>query len=354
MTDTDTTKAPRKAQLIDNHKGTKVTFWMDPNDLVIDGLDNDVEIDPYNAQRLKAPLVEEDVLSILRNGVLVPVLVLVRKFDDGSKQTVVHDGRQRVRRARAANERIEAHNSGKMPLPWVPDDVVLEKITVLCLPGKVASDLDAVLESVAANTGRLNDGPRTMAQTAIWLAAAGATDQQIAAAMARDAQTVKDYLALGNASSKVMAALDAGDLDATAACRLAAMPKDKQNEELARLSDGGTRKITKEAATVAAKKHKAEAKGKKAKQVEERRTVRELRLTQRGLQAAIAEGDARSREHAENVALLTAVNFVLGEEYPDVGDGKEIHARLMSMTKIGARLKAKEDKAKGRPGKEKE
>lgn len=347
-------------QLVENHQGTKVIFFLDPKQIVIDGVDNERDIDPYNQARIKAPLVKEDVDSVRINGVLVPVLITVRKDDKGGKEYVAEDGRQRIRRARAANEQIEKHNSGEAPIPGVPADTKLELISVPCLPAKVADDLDATLLSIAANTGRISDSPKVLAATAQYLSAKGAGFEQIATALARDTQTVRDFLNLGNASSKVLKAMDEGAIDTTAACRLAQMPKDKQNVELDRISEGGKKKVTKEAATVAAKKHKAEAKGKKAKQTEEKRSVREMRLVEKGLVDFLVNGDKRSAEHKQAAAALAMFRFAQGEDYPSEEEGvakdlgKELHQLLMGALRQGEKIKKAEDKKKGRPAKDEE
>jgi ParB family chromosome partitioning protein len=332
-----------------NKKGT--LFWVDPSAVVVDGLDNDRQVDPYNAQRIKEKVRSEDVESIIQHGVMLPVIVNVRREGD-KEETVVVEGRQRIRRARKANELIAAHNAGEKILKDY-EGQTLELVSVPAVAEKPSEGVEALLKSIAANQGRVQDGPRALSQAATYLAAHGASTRQIANALGRDMQTVRDYLAIGNASAKVLSALDKGKIDTTAACRLATLPKDEQNAKLEELSEGGSKKVTKEAATRVAKeakdKKKAAKKGKekesKPRQVADKRSVSELRLVQLGLEKDLAEGDKRTREYADKLAALNAVNFVLGEAYSDHEGAQDLHKMLMQALKAGAKVKAQEAKA---------
>jgi hypothetical protein len=344
---------------------TKTIFFLSPNDIVLDGLDNERPIDPMNAARLKTKVKPELIDSIhTSNEVQMPILVYTRK-EDGKEETVADDGRQRVRAARIVNELREKHNSGKQVFDGVEKDHKFEMISVPCIAVKASSDLEHELISARANAARLESGPRELAQFSLYLAGKGASPKQISGAIGKDEQTVGDYLKLGNASSKVIAAMDKGIIKTTAAARLATMTKDEQNAALDELVEKGGGKVTKEAATVAANKKRDEKKkaagkktkrandGKATKQESEKRTVTELRNSAAGLDVAINEATTKE-ERVPLVYARTYLAFVLGEGYLD-GEGyvkgdevketsKEAHKSFMRSLSQGEKAIAKAKK----------
>jgi hypothetical protein len=328
---------------------SKTVGYAPPEQFVIDGVDNDKEVDAYNRGRIKEKLKREDIDHIIANGVMNPVRIHVEGTGD-DKVMVTDDGRQRIRRARAANELIRAHNEGKKLLPGVPAETKVEEVTVPFVVTKKVSDLESVIESIAMNQGRLEDSPRDLANAALWLHAQGADFFQISRALGRDTQTIREYLNLGNASSKTMKLLDEGAIDTTAACRLAQLPKDKQNDAIEKLAKEG-KKVTKDRATTAAKKHKAQAKGKAPKQTDDKRSTRDMRILEKGLIAAIDEARKGTVEQAILVGALTLFRYEQGEEYPGAPGAKEAFAAIVAAFKAGSKIKAAEDKAKGRPAK---
>ena len=87
---------------------------MDPNDVVIIGLDTDDGPEhPLYDERVKLKLDEGLVRNIMVHGVIEPITVT----KDPDKRALVVVGRQRVRCAREANKRLEAEGKVTISVP---------------------------------------------------------------------------------------------------------------------------------------------------------------------------------------------------------------------------------------------
>lgn len=198
----------------------------DPNDLVIIGKDTDDGKD-HNLYdpRIKLPLSEAMVLSIMAQGVLENVTVA---SIDG--KPVVVDGRRRVLHAREALARLRK------------DD----KEAALRVPATFRKDSDAGLFAtmIIANSHRLNDHPVVEARKAeIMQQRHNASDDEIAKAFGWTTQTLRNRRKLLTLPEKVLRKVQSGEISVTAATELAKMdPEDATAaaEEMAEESGGST------------------------------------------------------------------------------------------------------------------
>lgn len=183
-----------------------------PTDLVVIGKDTDDGPD-HNLYdpRIKMPLSESMVLSIMAQGVLENVTVA---SIDG--KPVVVDGRRRVLHAREALKRMQAAD---------PD-------AVLRVPASFRKDSDAGLFAtmVIANSHRLNDDPVAEGRkAAIMSDRHGASDEEIAKAFGWTTQTLRNRRKLMSLPAKVLRQVSAGKLSVTAALELANMSPEDAN-----------------------------------------------------------------------------------------------------------------------------
>ncbi len=213
----DTTTTNGKAKGKKEGEGTRRSYtMMDPNDLVVIGLDT--KDGPEHALydvRIKLPLDEMLVRNIQAYGVLEPVLAV----KDGDTFQVVA-GRRRVLHAREAAKRQEAAG-----------EVVL-KVPVLTKRGE-----DTYLFGIARseNGMRVNDGALTNARNAQRMLDMGATEQEIAIAFGVKTGAIKEWLTLLGLAPKVRTAVEKGVLSASAAVGLAKLPKEEQETHLEQL-----------------------------------------------------------------------------------------------------------------------
>lgn len=221
-------------QLLDGKRGN--LFWMDPDDLVIIGIDTkDGPEHRLWDERVKLPLDEALIENLLALGVREPILVEV----DGGKPLVV-DGRRRALHARAANKRIT-------------DKRALLRVPVIGAKGTEEDKLD--LLSVSLNEQRLNDTIMTRASKAARMQERGHTIEEIANAFGVNVQTSNMWLAIAGLAAPVRKAIDAGTVAPTAAAKLATLSKEEQVEALDGLiAEGG--KVTVGRTTAAANKRK--------------------------------------------------------------------------------------------------
>lgn len=186
-------------------------FLMFPNELVIIGLDTSQgEEHPLYDTRIHLPVDEGMVLNIDHYGVLQPVVV--RKQGD---RVEVVAGRQRVRAAREVNKRRAASGVGE-PLR-VP--VLFNKSTDSVLAGVQISE----------NEVRRGDSPLDKAKKAQRLRAQGHSEDQIALAFGVGVQTIENWSRMLDLTPAVQAAVEAGDMTATAAVKLADVAPEQQD-----------------------------------------------------------------------------------------------------------------------------
>jgi hypothetical protein len=129
------TPKPRRKTAIDAKRGN--LFLVPPEDITIIGLDTeDGPEHPLFDERVLLPVDEALARNIAIHGVIEPVVI--RKNGDDVIEVI--DGRQRVRSARLANERLEAEGKEPVLVPVVrrvgvygrgisPQGFVLKKLT---------------------------------------------------------------------------------------------------------------------------------------------------------------------------------------------------------------------------------
>lgn len=212
-------------------------FRMDPKDILIAGLDVGGKDDPLYDERIKLPLDEAMVESIIAIGVREPVVVVVREGEP-----IVVDGRRRVLHAREANRRLE-----KLGEPTRDVAVVAEKGTEQAL--KIAP-----LVGEHLNNHRVNDGVIMRAKKAERMIARGYDKADVALALGVTQNTISNYLSFGDLCKEAKDAVDAGKISPSAAAKLATLSKDDQKAKLEELlaSTPAGKKVTNARAAKAA------------------------------------------------------------------------------------------------------
>lgn len=205
-TETTTENNNRRKVAIDAPRGTH--FLVDPNELVIIGLDTkDGPNHPLYDVRITRPLAEDRIANFAFYGVLKPVLV--RK--DGDKLIVI-DGRQRVRYARAANKELKKRGEEMIRVP-----VIVKK----------GDDAHLFGVSRAAN---LHDGDDllTNARNAQRFIDMGRDLAEVATTFGVSASTVRNWIAMLDLAPEVQAQVVAGEIGTVAAVQLASLPAAEQ------------------------------------------------------------------------------------------------------------------------------
>lgn len=212
-------------------------FWLDPDKIVVIGLDTDDGPEhPLYDERAKLPVDLKLVSNIEYLGkVLEPISV--RK--NGETAETVY-GRQRVKAARVANKNLRARGC--------------EPVLVPCQLDR-ADDGRFIGMMISENEHRQGDTPMTKARKLARFMDHGNTEEDAAAMMGGvTTQTVRNYLALLDLDSSVQKSVESGKLAASAASKLAALPRDKQKAEAVKLIAAGGNKTA--AAARAVKAHK--------------------------------------------------------------------------------------------------
>lgn len=195
-------------------KGSRLNlFAMDPDDLVIVGLDtDDTSTHPLFDERIFLPMKEGMILSMLAVGVQHAVTVV----KDGDKALVV-DGRQRVRHAREAKKRQLAEGSETLKVPC-----------------KVVRGDDGHIVGLAAlgNSMREEESPLAKAKRAQRMVDMGKPLDYIALYFGVTTNAVRSWLTLLETAAPVQAAVERGQLPASAAVKLAKLSKAEQAETL--------------------------------------------------------------------------------------------------------------------------
>lgn len=208
-------------------------FAMDPDDLVVIGIDTDDGPDhPLYDERIHLPIEEATVFNIMAMN--VRQAVLVRKNGDDPEVT---EGRRRVLHAREANKRLKKLGEETLLIPVMiskGDDNLMEEI------------------GISLNEHRVDDGLMTKIDKSVrMLARNGDNVARAASAFGVTTQTIRTWVKIAGVSSKVRKAIDDGSISATAAAKLAPLTRAEQDEELAKLTKNG--KATTRKAGAAAK-----------------------------------------------------------------------------------------------------
>ncbi len=205
------------------HSGAKRSelYWHNPTALTIVGLDtpHTAGTHPLFDERALLPLDEQAeamISNIMQYGVLEPVLV-----DRNGTAYEVIDGRQRVRCARVANERLVAAGYAPVLVPTMfkhgLDDRALFGVMV------------------TTNEVRRDDGPIVKAEKAARMEALGASRKDIAIAFGVTEAAVSGWIKLAGLHSAVKAAIADGKLSAKAAMPLAGCAREEQPKILAEM-----------------------------------------------------------------------------------------------------------------------
>lgn len=177
----------------------------DPDQLIIVGLDtNDGPEHPLYDERIHLPISQGMVANIRYRGVLIPVKYVL----DGDKAYVV-DGRRRVIHARLAKQLQLAAGEEPVKVPAIQTR---------------ASGADLFGISIAANRMRVDDNVLTNARNAERLIAMGKSVEEIALDFDVSDQAVRNWLACLKLGGSALEALKSGEITATAALDLAALP----------------------------------------------------------------------------------------------------------------------------------
>lgn len=204
-------------------------FYVSPGAVRIIGLDTrDGPEHPLYDERIKLPLDEGLVLSIMSQGVLKPILV--RKnghFID------VLAGRQRTRAAREANRRI-AEKIG-IADPDDSEDPLLHRLPLLL---KSADGNDAVSMGAAENIHVQSDA-LTLARQAKRMLDRGLAVETVAISMGKSAETVYAWQKLLGLGEKMQAAVERGVLKPSAAVQYADMAIEEQEKLIADAEERG-------------------------------------------------------------------------------------------------------------------
>ena len=257
-------------------QGRQDLFRMNPEALVI-VID---KAHPLYDERANLDLSEHFVSSIMEHGILEPVLI--RK---NGPLFEVMDGRQRVRGAIEANKRFSGAGSDKVVL--VP--VIMRR----------ENDIDAAKVMIAANEIRQADTPLVRARKAQRLLDLGALLPEVARQFGIAVDTLNENLQLLNTSSEVQAAVESGEVPATAASAVASLPRSEQKAAMVSIRAQGlnvTRRTVRDKV-----KAKQEAKRTGAPEREVVQAPRKKVLT--AVADAFAEDDRQIAQHM--YALMT-------------------------------------------------
>lgn len=228
-------------------------YWADPDELIIVGLDTphkSREEHPLYDPRIHLPITEAEVNNVLYYG--VKKTVIARRED--ALGLVMVDGRQRVRRARAAKKlQIERGE------PTIRVPVMIEK----------GDDKHVFGLSRALNSGIKVDGPMTTARNVQFALSMGKTITEVANDLQVSEQTIRNYQAFFDLHKDVAEAMESQEISSTVALQLVGLSHDEQKAVVKEIKD--EQKATGKKVTVAkAAKKVAERQGKQTNTPKER------------------------------------------------------------------------------------
>ncbi len=196
--------------------GTKTSaYFVDPKELVVIGLDTDHKSEaehPLYDPRVKLKLDDHMVANVMRYGVLETVIV--RR--NGEKYEVVA-GRQRVRWARAANEKLIAE--GKEPI----------KVPTMLKRGDDA-EMYGVL--ISENEIRQGDDALTQARKMERFLAMGRSEEEAAVAFGVSVSTIKGRMKILEMSTMTQKAVAKGEIAIHEALAFAKLSHDDQDKAI--------------------------------------------------------------------------------------------------------------------------
>lgn len=192
-------------------------LWFNPDDLVL-VTDKD---SPYYDPRVELPVNDSLVSNILhdRQGVLEPVIIT----KDGTSPIVLA-GKQRVKAAVKANQLLKSAGEDPMKVPCLQkkgDESTLYGITL------------------SENENRVEDSMVEKAKKLQRYYNFGGSAKEAAAIFGVSLQAIKIWEKLLDLSSTVIKAIEAGEIAASAAVKLASLPKSEQGEKLKEIISKG-------------------------------------------------------------------------------------------------------------------
>ena len=202
-------------------EGTRLNaFAMDPDDLVIIGLDTDDSEEHHLYDKRIHLKVDE---GMVRNVMVYGVVQAVTVTKIGDTPCVVA-GRQRVRAARVANERLLAEGKESIRVP-----VMLKKGEEHRLYGF----------SISENENRQDDNIIQKAENVARFLDMGRGEDEAAITFGVTKTTIKNWLAVLETIPAVRRAVEQGLLSATAAAKLAGLSPEDQLKALEELLASG-------------------------------------------------------------------------------------------------------------------
>lgn len=300
-------------------------FVVDPFKLLIVGVDFGGPGDVGYDERVKLPLEENLIESILQDG----VQVMVKARTDGERYVVV-DGRRRVMHARAANLRLQAANPGIKA-----EDLIRVKVEL------VRGDELAVFGmQEIANAYHVSDPPMVQARKIQLMIDKGMDVKRIGLKFGLTKEVVEDRLKLLSLAPEAVVALEQNEVTANAALGLAEISMADQVRVLAKVRDEAVAegrkagKLSTTAVTNAARDVRAATPG----TTPTRMTPKEIRAAiykeVETLACAVAEspkplaGDNRSSSPPDAAAMFAALRKIAKLSHPD---GKTWDALVKSL-----------------------
>lgn len=258
--------------------GNTSLLLFDPSKLVI-------VTDPKHVlydERVDLPLSEALIANILHHGRVLEPIVVRKNPETGAIEVVA--GRQRVRAVREINKR----RRGKDPMR-VPATVDRSK------------DGDLMDVIVSENEIREADSALVRAEKMRRLLGKGKTEAEIQVLFGCSGATIKNALALLEASSAVKKAVDSGRIAVATAYKLARMEPGEQKEKV--------KALLSEAPAAPGRKN---PKGKRVREIVTGEASMRSQKDVVELRAMLAEAEA-IKENDRRIALAT-LDWVLGEE----------------------------------------
>lgn len=230
-----------KRTQLDAPKGT-ATWSVLPEEVCVAGVDYPADLsDPFYDERVNLPLDLGMIDDIDENGVKQPVTLV----KDGEVAKVT-DGRRRVLHARAANKRREGRGEPALRILAFLDKGDAEQVFLTSRRSNAYAVVDGTMQ-------RARNAERALTRF-------GSTPEKVAKAENVKVRVVKEWIAILQLCPESHKAIEQGLIAPRSALELLAdVPRKDQAKTLAgELEKAGGKKITREAAEVAAKTRKTE------------------------------------------------------------------------------------------------
>jgi ParB family chromosome partitioning protein len=200
-------------------------------------------------ERVAMPVTEELVMSIMKRGVIEPIIVrYAGRTKEDEPIIEVIDGRQRVKAAVEANRRLEEKGEETIMVP-----ATMRK--------KTDGDLMGLM--IVANELRFEDSPINRAQKLSRYLDRGRSIEQASEAFGKSVETLKNLLLLLDLDPSVQEAIEKDGLSQKSAREMLVLPDNEQQALVEKLREEG--KINGRSAKPVVEAATKERKGKKAK-----------------------------------------------------------------------------------------